>query len=76
MRQNDLLECDFLANSMVLWRLVTCVWMTFARCVAGAILWCQCYCVVFSWQAQHFVLHAFYHFVAGAPLCDVAKAVF
>ena len=39
MRQNDLLEWDFLANTSFLCRFVTRVAMMFACCVAGAILW-------------------------------------
>ena len=39
MRQKHLWDVDFLANSIVLCRFVTCVAMMIACCVAGAILW-------------------------------------
>ena len=57
--QDDVLEADFLANSVFLLRFVTCVEVTFAFCVAGAIL----------------CAGAFYKFVARAAFCDVAKVV-
>ena len=36
--QDDVLEVDFLANSVLLLRFATCVEVAFALCVAGAIL--------------------------------------
>ena len=47
-------KCSFWRSQVTKWEVV------FAFCVTGAILKaCQCKCVVFSWQAQHFVMWPF-----------------
>ena len=55
---DDVLEVNFLANSMLLLRFVTCVEVAFAFCVAcrcNTLEACQCDGVFFSWPAQHSV---------------------
>ena len=73
---DDVLEVNFLANSMLLLRFVTCVEVAFAFCVAGAILFGSVSmrrCVFLVAGAAFCDVRAVSKVVAGAAFCELIE---